>query len=380
MSAAAGAITSIPGDADRREHERRAAERALGDRVAVDTSVVALGIRADLDVGRMSTAFKSVLVADELTVDARMAVASARRLADAVLGYDPGLGDHTFTEFDDQQRDTARERAERALGVLSGWQSVKSSHLRSPEPVEEGDFRPWDASVRVARAHGLALWCDDLALRGLAESQGITAFGTWALYETLASTARGSWLPAVTELKMRLLRAGIADVPISLSELEMAADFRDGPDAAIQHFLRRPLAWSRRSAEHHEVVSGTLQQADSRTPPGIRAGTALRGLLWRRRCRGHAGSPGSDRISSRFSPGSHRRSRERAHTSCCSQIRGGRTRTSGKTRPAGGCSAPSLGCLGGQIRNRASRAGCDVSLLLRRPRRPSHGHDDRARR
>ena len=244
VSAAAGAITAIPGDADRREHERRAAESALGHRVAVDTSVVAFGIRADLDVGRMSTAFKSVLVADELIVDARMAVASARRPANGVLGYDPGLGDHTFTEFDDQQRDTARERAERALGVLSGWQSVKSAHLRSPEPVEEGDFRPWDASVRVARARGLALWCDDLALRGLAESQGIATFGTWALYETLASTARGSWLPAVTELKMRLLRAGIADIPISLSELEMAADFRDGPDAAIQHFLRRPLAWS----------------------------------------------------------------------------------------------------------------------------------------
>ena len=245
VSSAAGAITAIPGDEDRREHERRAAEHALGGRVAVDTSVVALGIRSDLDVGRMSTAFKSVLVADELIVDARMAVASARRPADAVLGYDPGLGDHTFTEFDDHQRDAAREKAERALGVLSGWQSVKSAHLRSLEPVEEGDFRPWDASLRVARSRALALWCDDLALRGLAESQGIATFGTWALYETLASTARGSWLPAVTELKMRLLRAGIADVPISLSELEMAADYRDGPDAAIQHFLRRPLAWSR---------------------------------------------------------------------------------------------------------------------------------------
>ena len=245
LSLAAGAITAVPADEDRREHEHRAAARALDSRVAVDTSVVALGIQADLDVGRMSTAFDSVLVADELIVDARMAVASARQLADGVLGYDPGLGDHTFTEFDDQQRDAARAKAERALGVLSGWQSVKSAHLRSPEPVEEGDLRPWDASVRVARSRGLDLWCDDLALRGLAESEGIVTFGTWALYQTLTSTPRGSWLPTVTELKRRLLRAGIADVPISLPELEMAADYRDGPDVAIQNFLRRPLTWSR---------------------------------------------------------------------------------------------------------------------------------------
>ena len=34
-------------------------------------------------------------------------------------------------------------------------------------------------------------------------------------------------------------------MPIPLSELEAAADYSNGPDGAIHHFLRRPLTWRR---------------------------------------------------------------------------------------------------------------------------------------
>ena len=240
-------LTAIPADPERRNRERQAAKNALGTRVAVDTSVAALGVHADLDVKSMGAAFKSAFVADELIVDARVAVASASLPVAAILGFDPGLGQPIISEIDEEQRTAAINGAERVLDILYSWQHVKSGHLGPPafvEDTEDISFRPWDASLRVALARKCSLWCDDLALRVMAESEGIVAFGTWALYEVLLSLGEDSSLPPPEEMKMRLLRARIADVPISLEELERAADDSDGPDIAIKCFLHRPFAWN----------------------------------------------------------------------------------------------------------------------------------------
>ncbi len=253
-SMAAGDLTAIPADPERRDHELQVARNALGARVAVDTSVAAVGVHVDLDVLRMGAAFKSVLVAEELTVDARAAVAFASRPVEAVTGYDPGLGQPVVLEIDEEQRIAARRSADRVLELLEAWQSVRSGHLGplvSVEDSEDISMRPWDASLRVARERECSLWCDDLALRSFAESEGIAAFGTWALYEVLLSLGEDAQLPQPDEMKMSLLRARIADVPISLEELDRAADDNDIPDIAIEHFLSRPLAW-------REDLTGTM--------------------------------------------------------------------------------------------------------------------------
>ncbi len=251
LSRSAMDITAISADQYQRDRERCVVKEALEGTVAVDTSVVALGIHSELDVGRMGTAFGDVLVADELLIDARMAVASARRLADGVFGYDSGLGQPTFSEIDDHQRAAARERAERALGMLSGWKSVRSGDLPPPPEIEEDHLRPWDAAIRVALSNGCALWCDDLALRCLAQSVGVNAFGTWALFEVLSPEDEWAWLPETEEIKLRLLRAQITDVPISLPELSQPGDTDEEPDIAAQLFLRRPYAWSENLAQTH---------------------------------------------------------------------------------------------------------------------------------
>lgn len=259
LSRSAGDITAISADEDRRDHERNVASQSLAGTIVVDTSVVAVGIHADLNVERMSTAFEKVLVPDELLIDARLAVALAKRPPDGVFGYDPGLGRPTFSEIDDQQRASALRRAEQALECLNLWRSVSSGSLPSPRQIDEGQFRPWDSSIRVALANGCPIWCDDLALRSLAESEGISAFGTWALLEILSSDSHWSWLPEMEEMKLRLLRAQIADVPISLSELSSAID-RDGePDIAVQLFLRRPFAWSHDANKTYEWYLELLQ-------------------------------------------------------------------------------------------------------------------------
>ena len=252
LSLSAKDITAISVDQNERDRERCVAKEALEGTVTVDTSVIAVGIHSELDVGRMGAAFEEVLVADELLIDARMAVVSARRLADGVFSYDSGLGQPTFSEIDDQQRTAARERAERALGMLSGWRSVRSGDLPPPRELEGDQFRPWDAAVRVALSNGCALWCDDLALRRLAESVGVDAFGTWALLEVLSPEDEWAWLPRIGEAKRRLLRAQIADVPISLQELSPPGDIDQEPDIVVQLFLRRPFSWSENLAETHD--------------------------------------------------------------------------------------------------------------------------------
>lgn len=247
LNLVADELTAIPTETDRRNREREAAARALGTRVAVDTSVAVLGIHADLDIDKFTERFERVFVADELVFDARAAVASARRPPYAVLTYEPGLGSPHAWEISEEQRSAARQGATRVLRILEGWQASQSGHLSSPQDIEDSEsvsFRPWDASVRLAVHCQHPLWCDDLGLRSLAESQGVATFGTWALCEALSETPDGSWLPQLEDLKMRLLRARIADVPITIVELEQKVDDSDEPDFAYDYFLSRPFAWS----------------------------------------------------------------------------------------------------------------------------------------
>lgn len=273
LAMAAGCITAIPADEERLQRERRTAAAAVGTAITTDTSVVAVGIHAGLDLRRLATAFQTVLVGDELIFDARLAVITASQPVAAYASYDPVLRRATMSIVDEQQRAAMRERVERALQILEAWQSVRSGPLQPPDGAEEDNCRPWDASIRVALDRQCALWCDDLALRIAAESMGITTFGTWALYEALRSTPRGESLPQPLEMKALLLRARIADVPISLSELAEAAGQHDSPDEIVGAYLGRPLAWTRSLTETTEWflarVSGLAAEEHHQRVPGL---------------------------------------------------------------------------------------------------------------
>ena len=245
LSVAAGSITAISGDSERRDRERRAAAAAFGNEVAVDTSVVATAILAELDPNHLAQVFQSVLVGEELIIDARLAVQKARQPVSGRSTYDPLLGHAAVSPVDEQQLGATRERARRALNTLEGWQTVNSGPLASPDGLQEHSLRPWDASIRVAINRQCAFWCDDIALRDLAKSVGIPTFGTWALYESLISTPAGTLLPNPLEVKAQFLRARIADVPIGLPDLAKAADESEFSDNVVCGYLSRPLAWAR---------------------------------------------------------------------------------------------------------------------------------------
>ena len=196
-----------------------------------------------LDTTRMSAAFDRVLVADELLIDARAAVTSAGTPAGAYAWYEPLVDDVVVSRVAEEELTQAVEGAQQTIAVLDRWPRVPSSRLRLAGRSEQPPLGAWDASLRVASSRDCPLWCDDVALRNLAESEGIQTFGTCALYEVLALEQGKDWLPNSTDLKMRLLRASVADVPSSLLELQEAADDSDGVDAALNLFLGRPLSW-----------------------------------------------------------------------------------------------------------------------------------------
>ena len=158
-------------------------------------------------------------------------------------GYEPLTGDVVYSAVEDGEREQEVESAERLVAALGRWQRVPSGRIQPAGHPREDVLRPWDASIRVALDRGCALWCDDAALRRLARSAGVATFGTYALYEVLASEVGVGGLPRYVELKMRLLRARIADVPISLSELSEAVEGCGGPDTGLEFFLGRPAIW-----------------------------------------------------------------------------------------------------------------------------------------
>ena len=135
----------------------------------------------------------------------RLAVESAQRLTNAWVGYDAGLGHVTTRQITREEKTANRERAEQALELSSSWREVRSGHLPLLGNARQDTFRPWDASLRVARSEGCSLWCDDLALREMAEAEGIPAFSTWALHEALADTETdGYWLSSAAATKRRV--------------------------------------------------------------------------------------------------------------------------------------------------------------------------------
>ena len=266
LSLSAKSITTIPADVDQRDRERQAAAAAIGGRIAIDTSAVTTCILTEIDIRRFAGVFHSVLVGDELVADARLAATSANRRIFARAYFDPFSGQIPIEVLDEQQG-VMQDRADHLLEALCGWQNIPSGSMDPLSGIEREMLRPGDTAVRVARDSQLPLWCDDLALRTLAEDEGVEAFSTWALYEVLASTPTGQWLPRPLAMKSRLLRAEIADVPISLDELEQAAERFGIHDSGMAGFLSRPLPWNRSQSETFDwyvsrirgLVGGTSQ-------------------------------------------------------------------------------------------------------------------------
>lgn len=241
---AGGCLNAVSADPETLQRETDAARSSMDATVVLDTSVAVLASRTDISLDQLASVFGRVLVPDELVTDASLAAAEARTRGDATMWYEPALDQIVLHEFSRQERDRMVESSERIVAALKKHRRAPSGDAR-PDWYPEALTEPlvWDAALRVAAVRGCALWCDDAALRHLAETSGVKAFGTYALYEALNGHPVRDKLPDSSTMKMRLLRARIADVPIRWTEIAHATDDREGTDPAWETWLSRPAAW-----------------------------------------------------------------------------------------------------------------------------------------
>ena len=256
VALAAGHLTAVSLDDEERERERDAARSALGGVVAADTSVAAVAVHAGISIDECAAAFKRVLIADDLVTDARSAVVSMSLPVAGSAFNDPVAGGLRLTDIQEQHAH-CREKVARLADILQRWRSVPSGGLAArwddeTAELDAADLSPWDASLRVASNRQCALWCDDIALRRWARSEGIPTFGTFALWEVLTSRTDTSLSLELAELKSSLLREGIADVPLTWDELTAIAD-ADSTGRAAFNFLARP-AEAARPGENEAVA------------------------------------------------------------------------------------------------------------------------------
>lgn len=243
LNCAAGGMAAIPINLQERQQELVVAHGALRNAVAVDTSAIVLNFWANSDFARLAEAFEAVLLAEDLLFDGRVALQRARLSPTGSFIYDVGSGQRFIQEYNDDDRAAMRESPAQLLELMEACQNAHSVSIRLTGDESEIDHGHWDAAVRVAQSRNIPLWCDDLALRRFARENGVVAFGTWALYEALMSSAEWAWLPDIREFQMALLGAQVSDVPVLLSELVKQAHDDPDLDIGIAALLRRPYEW-----------------------------------------------------------------------------------------------------------------------------------------
>lgn len=243
---AGGCLTAVSANPETLQREIAMARAALGSTVVVDTSVAVVASRTGFTLDHLARTFDRVLVPDQLLTDASRAIAEAKMTGDARLSYEPSLDRIMVTEFSTEDKNRMVESAESVLSDLRAQQRTPSGDIRPewyPLPSDLPHTLDWDAALRVAAGRGFALWCDDAAMRHLADIAGVATFGTYALFEALDGQKVRDLLPDSIDMRMRLLRAHIADVPINLEEMIQATDDSEGPDTAWVLWLVRPASW-----------------------------------------------------------------------------------------------------------------------------------------
>ena len=243
---AGGCLTAVSANAGTLQREIATARAALGSTVVIDTSVAVVASRIGITLDHLAREFDRVLVPDQLLTDASRAITEAKMTGDASLSYEPSLDQVMVTEFTTEDKNRMVESAESVLAGLRGQLRTPSSDIRPewyPPPSDLPHTLDWDAALRIAAVRGCALWCDDAAMRHLADTAGVATFGTYALYEALDGQQVRDLLPDNIDMRMQLLRAHIADIPINLEEMIQATDDSEGPDTAWALWLVRPASW-----------------------------------------------------------------------------------------------------------------------------------------
>lgn len=247
-------VASSP-DSDIHAEETAAAMDSLGRCVVLEASTLEL----TLDLGNfaeLQSEFSEIKVPQSAIRDSVHACAKARSetATVAMARWDVTLDRMVVSEADPAEQIrvlTAVESINQMLGRCVAV-DVSSRYRVIPEsPFAPGDAT-WLDALELAGREGISLWSDDLALRSLARSLGIPAFGTVNLVEGLRQGVMDGLddTTAVAELALQqhafvraLFSKGVVDQPLTLDDLLEQIETESAAPGVATVVLSRPAWW-----------------------------------------------------------------------------------------------------------------------------------------
>lgn len=254
---AAGQLVAVTNDDDEYELEIQTVKAALEAPVVVDIS--ALSVLAQLTDGeRIIGQFTTMLMPRSARDDLLRTVVDVQGLAasSGSLDWDSVAEQPVFIPHTDEQYQRLRLRIN-SLEALAQRTSVRHERrsVLSQDVPPGVATSPWVAAIETAAHEGVALWCDDIAVRRLARSVGVNAFSTMAVFEVatdrrVASESSAAAVDAEIAIRARvaaeMLAERVVDAPIVLDQvIEQARIDRWSALGPAALAVSRPGWWSR---------------------------------------------------------------------------------------------------------------------------------------
>ncbi|MFD8253771.1 PIN domain-containing protein [Streptomyces werraensis] len=240
--------------------EASAIQAALPRRVVVDTSAaVSLALLEPGAAERLLGFCRSIVTTDQIVGDVFHALESLALRSDATVVWSEDEARATLHVAPEEQMSALRRTLERAADLVRLLPRVARPELRAL-PRMQGERAPqaWLTAFDYAKEHNAVLWCDDRALRTVARSVGVPAFGTLALIDACQREQTVSLQEAMV-LRAELLRHFYMDIPFS-GELYGFAAQADGWQArAVATAIARPTVWADAPAVVRLVLNAVAQ-------------------------------------------------------------------------------------------------------------------------
>jgi len=215
-----------------------AARQALDTTVVVDTSALFLSSISLEPNTQLRVHFEQLFISASQRDDILQTRTSLLMRSGGSLGWDADNERPIFTNHSDEVTRRWADQADALASALDGCDILPDPSSSNNEP----GLRVWSASIFLAREHGISLVADDAALRAVARSEGVAAFGSLQLLEALVQDGA---LPrtALESSYRRLTAVRAAELPLSDRLWEIARSEDWDPNGYAAFLLTRPNTW-----------------------------------------------------------------------------------------------------------------------------------------
>jgi predicted nucleic acid-binding protein len=214
---AAGAYVIEGVNPEIRNVELDAARSSLNNDIVVDTSALFHAARVLGDIQNLHNHFTRLILPSPLRDDILSARASLARRSAGSFGWAPVEQAPRVSMYDEATTDRWADEAQRLADTIPLCDVL-------PDPPYDGDLRnrAWSSAIRLAKERQLSLVADDVALRHVARTEGVSAFGTLHLLKVLVEndTLPGSAMDAALERLQEITTAEGFDLAVVQAAIE----------------------------------------------------------------------------------------------------------------------------------------------------------------